>query len=123
MGLVMPCERNSVEPIVAVTAPAGVGAQHQSMLHFVGEASWSDELVLAEVRDLVLRRSSAMSRPRRRSSSKQGQHLVGVARQYCGATASGPPLWLAPRACRQGEDESPSAEIKPFKREDRLNCK
>jgi SRSO17 transposase len=54
MGLVMPCERNSVEPMVAVTAPTGVGAQHQSMLHFVGEASWSDELVLAEVRDLVL---------------------------------------------------------------------
>jgi SRSO17 transposase len=37
-GLVMPCERTSVEPIAAVTAPARVGAQHQSLLHFVGEA-------------------------------------------------------------------------------------
>jgi hypothetical protein len=37
-GLVMPCERKSVEPMAAVTAPARVGAQHQSLLHFVGEA-------------------------------------------------------------------------------------
>jgi SRSO17 transposase len=33
-GLVMPCERKSVEPMAAVTAPANVGAQHQSLLHF-----------------------------------------------------------------------------------------
>ena len=33
-GLVMPCERKSVEPMAAVTAPARVGAQHQSLLHF-----------------------------------------------------------------------------------------
>ena len=32
-GLVMPCERKSVEPMAAVTAPANVGAQHQSLLH------------------------------------------------------------------------------------------
>ena len=44
-GLVMPCERKSVEPMAAVTAPANVGAQHQSLLHFVGEAPWSDERV------------------------------------------------------------------------------
>jgi hypothetical protein len=48
-GLVMPCERKSVEPMAAVTAPANVGAQHQSLLHFVGEAPWSDERVLAKV--------------------------------------------------------------------------
>jgi hypothetical protein len=33
----MPCERKSVEPMAAVTAPARVGGQHQSLLHFVGE--------------------------------------------------------------------------------------
>ena len=38
-GLVMPCERKSVEPMAAVTAPARVGAQHQSLLHLVGEAA------------------------------------------------------------------------------------
>ena len=30
VGLVMPCERKSVEPMAAVTAPDRVAAQHQS---------------------------------------------------------------------------------------------
>src|SRR2546421_129801 len=42
-GLMMPCERKSVEPLAAVTAPARVAAQHQSLLHFVGGGRWSDE--------------------------------------------------------------------------------
>src|SRR5258707_6080242 len=50
----MPGERKSVEPIAAVTAPARVSAQHQSLLHFVANAAWSDEQVLAKVRELVL---------------------------------------------------------------------
>jgi SRSO17 transposase len=41
-GLIMPCERKSVEPMAAVTAPARVAAQHQSLLHFVGEGHWSE---------------------------------------------------------------------------------
>jgi SRSO17 transposase len=41
-GLMLPCERKSVEPIAAVTAPARVAAQHQSLLHFIGEGGWSD---------------------------------------------------------------------------------
>jgi SRSO17 transposase len=40
-GLMMPCARKSVEPLAAVTAPARTAAQHQSLLHFVGQASWS----------------------------------------------------------------------------------
>ena len=35
-GLLMPCERKSVEPMAAVTAPERTAAQHQSLLHFVG---------------------------------------------------------------------------------------
>jgi SRSO17 transposase len=54
LGLLMPGERKSVEPIAAVTAPARVSAQHQSLLHFVANAPWSDERVLAKVRELVL---------------------------------------------------------------------
>src|SRR5258707_15526864 len=54
LGLLMPSERKSVEPMAAVTAPARVPAQHQSLLHFVGNAAWSDEAVLAKVRALVL---------------------------------------------------------------------
>src|SRR5215207_6080445 len=48
-GLLMPAARKSVEPIAAVTAPARVAAQHQSLLHFVGLAPWSDAAVLTKV--------------------------------------------------------------------------
>src|SRR6476659_960102 len=53
-GLVMPAERKSVEPMAAVTAPARVAAQHQSLLHFVANAPWSDQAVLAKVCEIVL---------------------------------------------------------------------
>jgi SRSO17 transposase len=88
-GLVLPCERKSVEPMAAVTAPARVGAQHQSLLHFIGEARWSDADVLAKVREMVL---PAIERHGPITAwiiddtgfPKQGRHSVGVARQYCG---------------------------------------
>src|SRR3546814_20173665 len=54
LGLLMPGERKSVEPMAAMTAPSRVPAQHQSLLHFVGHAPWSDVRVLATVRGLVL---------------------------------------------------------------------
>src|SRR6185312_13399224 len=54
MGLVMPVERKSVEPIAAVTAPGRTAAQHQSLLHFVGQGAWSDDAVLTQVRQAVL---------------------------------------------------------------------
>jgi hypothetical protein len=71
--------------MAAVTAPARVGAQHQSLLHFVGEAPWSDENVLAKVREMVL---PAIERHRPIKAwiiddtgfPKQGRHSVGVAR-------------------------------------------
>src|SRR5438132_7596727 len=53
-GLLMPCERKSVEPMAAITAPDRTAAQHQSLLHFIGEGKWSDEKVLAKVREMVL---------------------------------------------------------------------
>src|SRR5256885_2113993 len=89
LGLVMPGERKSVEPIAAITAPARTAAQHQSLLHFVGEGPWSDERVLAKVREMVL---SAIERHGPiaawiiddTSFPKQGRHSVGVAHQYCG---------------------------------------
>jgi SRSO17 transposase len=34
----MPCERKSVELMAAVTAPERTAAQHQSLLHFVGQS-------------------------------------------------------------------------------------
>jgi len=89
LGLLMPGERKSVEPLAAVTAPARVAAQHQSLLHFVGNAPWSDERVLAKVRELVLpsiERSGGVEAWIIDDTSfpKKGKHSVGVARQYCG---------------------------------------
>src|SRR3954452_19790363 len=54
LGLLLPGERKSVEPIAAVTAPARVSAQHQSLLHFVANAPWSDERVLSRIQELTL---------------------------------------------------------------------
>jgi SRSO17 transposase len=89
VGLLLPSERKSVEPMAAITAPARTAAQHQSLLHFVGEGGWSDDRVLAKVREMVL---PAMERAGPieawiiddTSFPKQGRHSVGVARQYCG---------------------------------------
>jgi SRSO17 transposase len=88
-GLMLPCERKSVEPIAAVTAPARVAAQHQSLLHFVGEGRWSDEKVLAKVRELVLPQIERHGPIEAwiiddTGLPKKGRHSVGVARQYCG---------------------------------------
>jgi SRSO17 transposase len=38
-GLMMPCGRKSVGPMAAMTAPERTAAQHQSLLHFVGEVT------------------------------------------------------------------------------------
>src|SRR5208283_2089821 len=54
VGLLMPGERKSVEPMAAIVAPSRVSAKHQSLLHLVGEAPWSDEAILDKVRELGL---------------------------------------------------------------------
>ena len=89
VGLMMPCERKSVEPMAAVTAPERVSAQHQSLLHFVNQAPWSDEKVLAKVHEMVM---PALERHGPIEAwiiddtglPKKGRHSVGVGRQYCG---------------------------------------
>ena len=62
LGLLMPGERKSVEPMAAVTAPARVAAQHQSLLHFVGNAPWSDERVGPGCRKRLVLPASPTSR-------------------------------------------------------------
>jgi SRSO17 transposase len=88
-GLLLPCERKSVEPMAAKTAPSRTAAQHQSLLHFIGNAPWSDEKVLAKVRELVLPEIEKHGPITAwiiddTSFPKQGQHSVGVQHQYCG---------------------------------------
>ncbi len=89
VGLVMPCERKSVEPMAALTAPGRTAAQHQSLLHFVGQAPWSDEKVLAKVRETVVPEIERHGPIEAwiiddTGFPKKGRHSVGVARQYCG---------------------------------------
>jgi SRSO17 transposase len=84
-----PIERKSVEPIAAVTAPARTSAQHQSLLHFVNESDWSNDEVLAKVREIVLPTFEAHGSIEAwiiddTGFHKQGKHSVGVAAQYCG---------------------------------------
>jgi SRSO17 transposase len=62
LGLVMPGEHKSVEPMAAITAPGRTAAQHQSLLHFVGEGGWSDDDVLSKVREMVLPQTSHRDR-------------------------------------------------------------
>jgi len=88
-GLVMPCERKSVEPMAAITAPERTAAQHQSLLHFVGQGAWSDDAVLAKVREMVMPRIERHGPIEAwiiddTSFPKQGRHSVGVSHQYCG---------------------------------------
>ena len=88
-GLLLPCERKSVEPIAAATAPERVGAQHQALLHFVAEGMWSDEIVLAKVRDMVLPQIERHGPIEAwilddTGFPKHGAHSVGVTHQYCG---------------------------------------
>lgn len=89
IGLLSTEGRKSVEPLAAVTAPARTAAQHQSLLHVVAQAPWSDQAVLGRVRALVLA-SITRHEPVQAwiiddtGFPKKGRHSVGVARQYCG---------------------------------------
>src|SRR5260370_13719401 len=88
-GLVMPGERKSVEPMAAITAPGRTAAQHQSLLHFVGQAAWSDDAVLTKVRQMVLPQITRDGPIEAwiiddTGLPKKGQHSVGVSHQYCG---------------------------------------
>ena len=89
VGLLMPGERKSVEPMAAIVAPARVSAKHQSLLHLVGQAPWPDEAVLQKIRELVLPGIERQGRIEAwivddTGFTKKGTHSVGVARQYCG---------------------------------------
>jgi SRSO17 transposase len=89
MGLLLPGERKSVEPMAARLAPHNVRRMHQSLHHLVADAPWNDEEMLAQVRREVLptmqKHGSVVAWIVDDTGfPKQGKHSVGVARQYCG---------------------------------------
>jgi SRSO17 transposase len=109
VGLMMPCERKSVEPMAAITAPERTAAQHQSLLHFVGEGKWSDEKVLAKVRELMLPEMERQGPIEARiiddtGFPKKGQHSVGVSRQYCGQLGKQDNCQVAVTLWKPGQD-------------------
>src|SRR5712692_8261127 len=53
-GLCLPGDRKSIEPRAARVDPRRVRARHQSMHHFVANASGDDAAVLRIARDTVL---------------------------------------------------------------------
>ena len=88
-ALLLPGERKSVEPMAALTAPGRTAPKHQSLLHFVGNAPWSDDAVLTKVRQTVLPKIEVLGAIEASiiddtGFPKKGKHSVGVARQYCG---------------------------------------
>lgn len=89
-GLLLPSETNkSVEPIAARVSPERVSAEHQSLLHFVGQAPWSDVDVLRVCREWALPQMEQHGAVEAwivddTGLPKKGKHSVGVANQYCG---------------------------------------
>src|SRR4026209_2899345 len=85
LGLLLPGERKSVEPIAAVTAPARGSAKHQSLPPFVAHATWANERVLSRIQELtvpIIEGGGAIEAWIIDDTGfpKKGRHSVGVAR-------------------------------------------
>jgi len=89
VGLCLPGERKSIEPMAARVDPRHVRARHQSLHHFVANAPWDEEAVLRVARDYVLEQMERHGAVAGwivddTGIPKKGKHSVGVVRQYCG---------------------------------------
>jgi SRSO17 transposase len=92
MGLLGGAERKSVEPIAALACGevAKADAEHQRLLHFLANSPWNDQDVRREAARYAL---SAMTDREPIEAwivddtgfLKQGNHSVGVQRQYTGS--------------------------------------
>lgn len=89
VGLCLPGERKSIEPLAARVDPQHVSARHQSLHHFVALAPWDDRSLVRisyrEVLNQMDRHGGVMAWSIDDTGiPKKGIHSVGVARQYCG---------------------------------------
>lgn len=92
LGLLSDLDRKSTEPIAAMAYPDpdSADAAHQRLLHFAGQAQWSDEAVRVHAAHHAL---GAMTEHEAVEAwivddtgfLKQGKHSVGVQRQYTGS--------------------------------------
>ena len=88
-GLLATEGRRSVEPMAVVTDPGRVSVQHQKLLHLVADSPWSDEKMLAKVREQVVPEMTRRGPIEAwiiddTGFPKKGTHSVGVHHQYCG---------------------------------------
>jgi SRSO17 transposase len=88
-GLLVTEGRRNAETMAVVTKPSHVSAQHQKLMHVVANSEWSDEQMLAKVRELVVPPMTRRGLIEAwiiddTSFPKQGRHSVGVHHQYCG---------------------------------------
>jgi len=82
-GLILPGERESVEPMAARVAPGDL----QQLHHFVSTSPWATaplEDELAKAADRLVGGPEAVLVIDDTALVKQGRHSVGVKRQYCG---------------------------------------
>jgi SRSO17 transposase len=89
IGLLLEAERKSIEPIATRLAPARVSSAHQALQHFIANARWSDEKLLARVRRYAfpaITKHAAIAAWIIDDTGipKKGEQSVGVAHQYCG---------------------------------------
>jgi SRSO17 transposase len=84
-GQLLPLERKSIEPM----ADALVGGNVQAMQQFISLGAWDDDAVLARHQQLVAETlgdaATGVLIVDGCDFPKQGEHSVGVARQWCGA--------------------------------------
>ena len=62
-GLLLPGERKSVAPMAARWPPHAVRSTHQSMHHWVADAPWSDEALMAAVAEQVVAKLVSQEAP------------------------------------------------------------
>ena len=101
-GLILDGQRKSIEPLSRkVTLPPGlqVADLDQALQQFVGQSTWDDQALWKRYRSVM---AETFASPAGifviddTSFPKQGQHSVGVQRQYCGASGKKANCQVAP---------------------------